>query len=248
MQKLAGNFFVKRSAVVMGPGGDTMELYELPNGQWQFGKGRDAVVVTSLDQVSMVTDANILTAVAAWIERMKNRQAPDAVQQGHTPLLAGHTVKDRLSQAISVMSPEMMARMLDSIEKVMGPVADSLTQAPEVNSHSDGYGQDQGMAAPGETVASPFILPAGAKWVNPSNQGAGYLSPTGIADDKGLPIMGWHPSPDFDVADQRDSSSSLDTVPLQIHDPAAEEMAKDRASRAAQTGRSASSRTSRSQK
>ena len=203
MQRLAGDFLVKRVVSVYGQGGATTELYELPNGQWQFGKGKDAVVVTDLSQVAGL-DEGTQTAVAAWLDRTKNMPKPTAVQQGQTPLLAGDSVKDRLSQAITNMPNEVAARMLLAIEQVMGPVADSLKQGAQINHHSDGYGQDQDMAAPGSVQPAAFQLPDGAKWAQPGNPASGYLTPDyEVKDERGQPSMRWHPTPAFHAFSDR---------------------------------------------
>lgn len=195
MQVLAGGFHVKRSHIVYEPGGISRELFELPNGQWQFGKGRDASVITSLEDIAAVTDHNIRSAVEAWLERTKG-QALQPVQQGATPLLAGTTVKDKLSLAISRMPEDVAARLLGSIEQVLGSVVDSISQADTVNHHGDGYGQDQAVIPPG---AVPFNLPEGAIWAQPGNPTAGYLVPDlEIKDERGKPSMRWHPTPQFE--------------------------------------------------
>lgn len=197
MQRLAGDFLVKRVVTLYGPGGATTELYELPNGQWQFGKGRDAVVVTSLEQVAGL-DAGTQKDVAAWLERTKG-QALQAVQQGQTPLLAGETARDRLGRAIAMMSDEVVNRLLTAVEQTIGPVADSILQSTPVNHHSEGYGQDQAMAAPGDVTARPFTLPPGARYCDPGKPEAGYLVPDPeIRDERGQPTLRWHPTPAFE--------------------------------------------------
>lgn len=198
MQRLAGDFLVKRVVSVYGQGGATTELYELPNGQWQFGKGRDAVVVTDLSQVAGL-DEGTQTAVAAWLERTKGLPKLAAVQQGQTPLLAGETVKDRLSQAIANMPSDVAARLLLAVESVMGPVADSLSQAQQANHHSDGYGQGEGLAAPG-SVSAGFVLPPGGWWADPTNKAGGYFTPDfEVRDERGQPSARWHPTPEFEA-------------------------------------------------
>lgn len=235
MQRLAGDFLVKRTVKVYGQGGAVTELYELPNGQWQFGKGRDAVVVRSLDQVSAL-DESTKKDVEAWLERTKHRPAPEPIQQGQTPLLAGETVKDRLSQAINNMPNEVAARMLLAIEQTLGPVADSLKQSAPINHHSDGYGQDLSMPAPA-SVGGGFVLPEGARWANPNNQASGYLMPIpGVKDEKNVPVMAWHPTPDFHaITEQPEPLPVADTTPLNVHVPDAieKEMAQERRSRGA---------------
>lgn len=194
MQRLAGNFIIKRSFVSYGADGNMAELYELPNGQWQFGKGREATVITSMEQVSMVTDPAVRKDIEAWIERTKG-QTLQAVQQGATPLLAGETVRDRLSTALSRMPDEAVARILGSIEQVMGPIADSLNAAAQTNHYSDGFGQDQNYVPP---ASIPFALPEGARWSQEGRPERGYLTPDPtVKDEKGNPTMRWHPTPQF---------------------------------------------------
>lgn len=193
MQRLAGNFIIKRSFISYGADGNMAELYELPNGQWQFGKGRDATVITSMEQVPMVTDPSVRKDIEAWIERTKG-QTLQAVQQGAMPLLAGETPRDRLSTALSRMPDEAIARILGSIEQVMGPIADSLNAAAPTNHYSDGFGQDQSYAPP---ASIPFTLPEGARWAQEGHPERGYLTPGTIKDEKGNIAMQWHPTPQF---------------------------------------------------
>ncbi len=194
MQRLAGNFIIKRSFISYGSDGNMVELYELPNGQWQFGKGRDATVITSMEQIAMVSDPAVRKDIEAWIERSKG-QSLQAVQQGAMPLLAGDTVRDRLSTALSRMPEEAVARILGSIEQIMGPIADSLSTSAETNHYSDGFGQDQEYRPP---ATIPFTLPEGAKWAQEGRPEGGYLTPdTTVRDEKGKPTMRWHPTPQF---------------------------------------------------
>lgn len=238
MQRLAGDFLVKRVVAIYGQGGATTELYELPNGQWQFGKGRDAVVVRSLDDVSMC-DAGTQKDVAAWLDRTKNRPTPEPVQQGQTPMLAGETVKDRLSQAIAHMPDDAVARVLGAIEQVMGPIADSLKQAAETNHYSDGYGQDQGMHAP---ASVPFQLPEGARWVDQNRPESGYytFNPE-VTDERGHPTAKWNPTPEFHAMTTRpEPVPVVETTPLNVHvpqDDVAKEMSRERAKRGVPAGR-----------
>lgn len=212
MQRQAGEFLCKRSFTLYGQGGAVVELYELPNGQWQFGKGRDATVVQSMSEVSMVTDQKVLADIAAWLERTKDLPKVP-VQQGQTPLLAGESVKDRLGRAINLMSEEVAARLLNAIEQTLGPVADSLTQPAPVNHHSDGFGQDQQVHAPGSVEPQRWQLPDGAEWADPSNPAAGYLTPIpGLMDDHGVPMKAWHPTPAFNqfVESATDEKSEIE--------------------------------------
>lgn len=199
MQRLAGDFLVKRSVMVYDKSGNTAEIYELPNGQWQFGKGRDAVVITDMGQIEHIAgsiDANTKATIAAWVEKIKNRPTPEAVQQGQTPLLEGVSARDRLSTAISRMSDEVANRLLLAIESTLGPVADSLSQEAQANHHGGHYG-DPGAHAPATTG---FTLPEGSKWADPQNPASGYLSPDyQIKDERGQPTMRWHPTPEFNA-------------------------------------------------
>ena len=230
MQRLAGDFLGKRMIPMPLPGGGMAELWELPNGQWQIGKGRDAVVITSMEQVQDVTDGSAKASIAQWIERTKGMTVA-AVQQGQTPLLAGETVKDRLSQAIANMPNEIAARILGSIEQVLGPVADSLSQGPQVNHHSDGYGQDQMMAAPCSVESAPFQLPEGARWAQQGNPAAGYLTPDfEVKDERGQPSMRWHPTPDFHAFTDHAADTAAGPKGASLTD-VEQEMEKERSSR-----------------
>jgi hypothetical protein len=193
MQRIGQDFVVKQSASVLKDGGITLELYELPNGQWQFGKGRDAKVVTSLEEVADFSEP-VQKQVAEWLERRKNMPQAAPVIQGSVP--QSGDVGSKLLQAIGLMDPEMKAKLLHSIESVLGPVADSLTQAAPVNSHGDGFGQDQFVPELAAQIQA-FVLPQGARYVDPNNQDAGYLSPSGRTDDKGVPEMTWKPTPKY---------------------------------------------------
>lgn len=243
MQRLAGDFLVKRTAVIYGASGDTKELYELPNGQWQFGKGRDAQVIRTVEDIAGVEDQSIIRDVTAWLERTKNRPTPEAVQQGMTPLLTGETPKDRLGRAISQMSNEVVNRLLLAIEQTMGPIADSINQGESINHHSAGYGQDQGMHEPATTEQAPFVLPPGAKWADPTRPSSGYLQMIPGADgsprldDHGVPMTSWHPTPEF-----HDLMSHPEPVPVAETVPASgveREMEEERSRRGASRGRTA---------
>lgn len=236
MQRLAGNFLVKRSVVVYGTDGNMAELYELPNGQWQFGKGREATVVTNMEQVSMVSDPAVLQSIQAWVERTKG-QALQPVQQGATPLLAGETVRDRLSQALGRMPDEAVARILSSIEQVMAPMADSLSMPAATNHYSDGYGQDQGIVPP---AAIPFTLPEGARWAREGRPEQGYLTPdpNGLTDEKGQPAMRWHQTPQF----LQSIDAAPDKTDIEIEMVAEREKHQDRELVGAGAGRTKSRR------
>lgn len=62
MQRLAGGFMVNRVVMLHVGNGNISELYELPNGQWQFGKDRDATVIQRIDQVFK------LPAQSRWVD------------------------------------------------------------------------------------------------------------------------------------------------------------------------------------
>lgn len=213
MQRLAGDFLVKRCVQAYIQDEKTkqsniVELYELPNGQWQFGKGRDATVVTSVDQVKEF-DEGTQTAVAAWLDRIKHLPTAPPVVQGETPILFGESARDRLGRAISCMSEEVVNRLLMAVEQTIGPVADSLTQGQQVNHYSDGFGQDQGNHPPGPVA---FQLPEGAWWAEEGRPVAGYFTPYTvikdelgniieqrmITDGKGKTKPQWHPTPEFE--------------------------------------------------
>jgi hypothetical protein len=222
MQKQAGDFLVSRTLTLFKPGGDTIEVYELPNGQWQIGKGRDATVITSLDQVQLadaaghpLIDANSRASLEAWVTKMQSQTPPTPVLQGQTPVLAGVSARDQLSQAIANMPEEVVNRLLTAVVQTVGPVADSIKQGLEINSHGDGYGH---------TAVSPpapaFQLPPGARWNDPNNRAAGYLTPMGMVDEKGIPMEQWHPSPEFAaLQDKPEPTPIMETAPLHVHVP-----------------------------
>lgn len=216
---------IDRAITIYLPGGQSIELYKLPNGQWQFGKGRDAVVITDMKQVDGIEQIDPQTRedINKWVEKIKHHPAPAAAQQGQTPLLAGQSARDQLSRAISIMPDEVVNRLLLAVTNTLGPVADSITQAAPINHHSDGYGQDQGMHQP---ATQPFMLPEDSRWVDPSNPASGYLSPmyredgSVVMDKQGKPITQWHPTPEFhQVTDRPDPIPIADTTPLNAHKP-----------------------------
>lgn len=171
-----------------------VELFELPNGQWQFGKGRDATVITSMEQIAMVSDPGIRKDIEAWIEKTKG-QALQPVQQGGSPVVGGETVQDQLIYAITHMPGDAQARMLEAIKQVMQPIAHSLAQPAPANHYSDGFGQDQQLPPP---ASIPFVLPEGAKWAQEGNPASGYLVPDlTMTDEKGQHPMRWHQTPQF---------------------------------------------------
>lgn len=202
MQRIGADFVVKSSVMALKPGGVTLELYEMPNGQWQFGKGKDAKVITRIEEVSGFSVVNgekvpdfhesIITRVQQWLERVKHQPTPAPMVEGAAKATPDTALK--IVRAINAMAPEMQAKVLLAIESVVGPVADSLTQGELVNSHGDGFGQDQPIAAPARV---PFRLPEGSRYVDPANPSNGYLTPTGRSDEKGHPEMMWRPTPDY---------------------------------------------------
>lgn len=197
MQRIGNDFFVKRSVQIYSQdnGGMIKELFELPSGQWQFGKGRDAQVVTTLEQVKEF-DEGTQTAVQKWLDRTKNQPVPQPIiAGGPTPMLAGDSVRDRLGRAISMMSEEVVNRLLTAIESTVGPVADSITQEAPINHHSDGFGQDQHTPVPG---AVPFTLPEGAWWAEQGRPEVGYYTvDPEVKDERGQPTKRWHATPQF---------------------------------------------------
>lgn len=212
MQRIGNDFLVKRSVQIYSQDGGGMikELFELPNGQWQFGKGKDAQVVTSLEQVKEF-DEGTQTAVSKWLERIKHQPTPQPVTAGGpTPVLAGDTARDQLSRAISKMPEEVVNRLLTAITQTMGPVADSITQESPINHHSDGFGQDQNNPPLPEGASviprATDVLPEGAWWADPGNKAAGYFThdyehmekaklPSGEIVD--VPTRKWHPTGSF---------------------------------------------------
>lgn len=208
MQRIGNDFLVKRMVTIYSADGGGMikELYELPNGQWQFGKGKDAQVITSIEQVKEF-DEGTQTAVQYWLERTKSQPTPSPViAGGPTPMVAGETVADRLSRALSLMPREVQENVLRAIEQTLGPVADSITQEAPVNHHSDGFGQDQASHVPGGIPIATDELPSGAWWVDSNNKAAGYYTPNYTITEKAklpsgeivdVPTKTWHPTATF---------------------------------------------------
>jgi len=213
---------VKRVMTIYVGDGNILDLYELPNGQWQFGKGRDARVVERLDDVAAF-DEQTKKDVAVWLEKVKESQVkPVAMQAGVQGNVSAESTHDRLIRRLENMSPEMEARILLAIENTVGPVEDSLHAGEHVNSHADGYGQGEPVHAPGQ---QQFVLPAGAVWADERTPAAGYYThDEEIKDSKGQPTKRWHATPQFnETLEQPERESSLDVV-----DPVALEMEAER--------------------
>ena len=208
MQRIGNDFTQKRSAQVYSKDGGGMikEAIELPNGQWQFGKGKDAQVITDVEQVKEFGE-DVQTAVAGWLKRTQHLPTPSpVVAGGPIPLIAGHTVKDQLTHAIQNMPDDVAARILSAITQTVAPVADSINQEAPVNHHSDGFGQDQASHVPGGIPAATDDLPSGAWWVDASNKAAGYYTPNYTITEKAklpsgeivdVPTKTWHPTATF---------------------------------------------------
>lgn len=186
MQRIGTDFIIKRSWNVLKAGGIMLELYEMPNDTLQFGKNRDAKVVTSLEEVTDFP-GEVQALVSAQIERQKTRPIQSAVVEGAAQSGAIH-VGNRLAQAVAALDPIMQAKLLASIESIVGPVTDSLLQ---------GQGPEAFVPGLGTTSMQPFLLPAGGKYVDPTRPDAGYLTLTGRSDEKGRPEMAWHPTPQY---------------------------------------------------
>ena len=241
MQRLAGNFMVNRVVMLHIGAGDIAELYELPNGQWQFGKGRDARVVASLDDVKDL-DEGTKKDVAAWLEKVKvSNVKPVPMQAGVSENVTAESARVRLQHRLDNMSPEMTARLLLAIENTLGPAQDSMNAGPQINSHADGYGDPEQTFAPGN---QPFSLPAGAVWADERTPAAGYYThDEEIKDGQGNPTKRWHPTPQFhEMASRPETGSTLDPV-----DPLELELAAERQKNAELVG-SGSSRSKRARK
>lgn len=219
MQRLSGNFLVKQVHTIHVGQGNIVDLFELPNGQWQFGKGHDAKVVTCMADVEPFGQ-NVKEQVEKWLALMAaTKQIPAPMQAGGVP---SQDARGRLASRIAHMSDEVVTRLLHSIEQTLGPIDESLLQNGPVNHHSEGYG-DEHQHAPADT-AQPFVLPQGARWAQEHNPAAGYLTPMGSVDEKGHPVMQWHPTPEFfDAMDRADTGGSLDQAPRKVHDPVEQE-------------------------
>lgn len=207
MQRLSGDFTVKRIVTTYSTqgGGVIIELYELPNGQWQFGKGKDAVVVTSLEQVAEF-DPHTKEAVSKWLDRVKALPTPPAavVQGGQPASLSGESARDQLSRMLSRLPDHAIDRVLNAFNQALEPIADSLTQPDPVNSHSGGFGEATTLP-PG---AVPFTLPEGASWADPARPESGYFTPDYEHTEKAklpsgqivdVPSRRWHPTPQFET-------------------------------------------------
>lgn len=213
MQRLAGGFLVKRSVMAHIGQGNISELYELPNGQWQFGKGKDAKVVTGIEDVDGFDDGT-KADVQTWLNKVKaTKQTPVAMQAGGDVNINTEGARARMYRTLEKMSDEVVTRLLHSVEQTLGPIADSMTQPGQMNSHSDGYG-DPDLPPPGSSEVQPFHLPSGAKWAQEGNPSAGYLTQVNnLTDDKGYPVTQWHPTPEFhQSAAQADTGSTLDGI------------------------------------
>ena len=207
MQRLSGDFTVKRIVTAYSEqrGGVIVELYELPNGQWQFGRGRDATTVKSMDEVEEFDPAT-KEAVSKWLDRIKALPSPpEAVIQGDKPAsLSVESSRAQLDRLMGKLPDSVIDRLLSSITQTIEPMADSLTQAYPANSHSGGFG-DASTVPPG---AVPFMLPEGATWADPSRPESGYFTvdrehtekvrmPDGSIAD--VPAKQWHPTPQFET-------------------------------------------------
>lgn len=257
MQRLSGDFTVKRIVTTYSTqgGGVIVELYELPNGQWQFGKGKDAVVVTTLEQVAEF-DSSTKDAVAKWLDRVKALPTPPAavVQGGQPASFTGESSRDQLSRLLSRVPDSVVDRLLGAITQTLEPIADSLTQPDAVNSHVGGFG-DASTLPPG---AIPFSLPEGASWADPARPESGYFTldyelaekatlPDGRVVD--VPSRRWHPTPQFhefvrSTADKTDIELAMDAEREKFH---AEQADSDADLVGAGSGR-ASSRRARSRR
>jgi len=143
--------------------------------------------------------------VQKWLDRIKTLQIqPTPVVQGGAPALNdGQSSRDQLVSLISRIPDNIVDRMLLAMQQTLEPMADSINQAGPVNSHGDGYGQDQHNPVPG---AVPFSLPEGAVWADPGRPESGYYTldfkhtekrklPNGQIIDE--PTRQWHPTPQF---------------------------------------------------
>lgn len=230
MQRLAGDFTVKRIVTTYSTqgGGVIVELYELPNGQWQFGKGKDAVVVTSLEQVAEF-DASTKDAVAKWLDRVKVLPTPPTavVQGGQPSSFTGESSRDQLARLLSRIPDSVVDRLLGAITQTLEPIADSLTQPDPINSHAGSFG-DASTLPPG---AIPFTLPEGASWADPARPESGYFTldyehtekaqfPDGQVRD--APSRRWHPTPQFqafvqNATDKTDIELEMDAERDKFH-------------------------------
>lgn len=244
MQRLGDGFLVKRMIPMPMPGGGSVYLYELPNGQWQFGRGKDATVVTNLDQVSEVSDESAKADIAKWIERTREMKIAPVVE-GPAPVLQGMSARDQLSHAISRMPEEAVNRILTAITQTMGPIADSITQGGQTNHYGDGFGQDQAVSTPGMVQPTPFQLPPDGQWVDEKNHAAGFYTPymvvknaqgevvdrTVVRDAKGNPTKHWNPAPEFhQMVQSHESDSSIDAHPVMEYQGQEDEQGEERVS------------------
>jgi len=230
MQRVAGGFLQKRSAIVLKEQRDDQgrlifsqmtEVIELPNGVWQFGRGRDAVTITSVDQVSEFGE-DIQTAVAQALKKMK--QGKIKPPQPSKPMNRQQETSSEVLNFFKAMTPEQQERMLDLFRQTLSTTGDSVAQGPSINSHADGYG-DQPPVPVGADIESSFVLPPGCKWSDPRDPRCGYLKPTGIEDSHGQETYSWHETPEFgNILDRSaEAGVTLRRVPTDM-DAALEEM------------------------
>lgn len=224
MQRIGNRGFTIVESASALQGGNTVELYKLPNGSWVFGKGENARLVKSADEVIMFGEG-IQAKVSTWLARQAELAAvaaeraaqgiPEDVVAGPRP----DTKADTLARAIMSLSPDAVDRMLAMIQSVVMPQADSLLAGQEaaVNPHepfSPQVGQDA------VRMEIPDGFPEGSIWSNPSDPSAGILVPTGQVDHKNQPIREWRMSPEFErFVERKQDGGSLDTAKVTYAPP-----------------------------
>ena len=216
---------VKQIATIHVGQGDILDLYELPNGQWQFGTGRDAKVVEDISEVEKFGDG-IVKQVSAWLEKVKALNLkPAPMQAGNMP---AESSAQRLKRRLDSMSPEMQERILLAIENSVGPADDSITAGEGVEEEPLPIG------------SGPFTLPEGAEWADDRNPANGYFTINqDIKDARGNATRQWHPTPEFhQLTDGPDSASTVDA-----YDPAEADIELERQRQSSLVGAAAAQET-----
>jgi hypothetical protein len=129
MQRQNGEFRVNRSLMIHTEGGNIVEMHELPNGQWQYGKGKDSKIVTKLEPIFKLPEG------AAWVN-------PENWAEGFT--INGDLEEiHELSEIGDSSAYPSMKRWVDSLKnrKAPAPVQQGVTPALQGVSSRDQLSQ-----------------------------------------------------------------------------------------------------------
>lgn len=206
MQRIGANFVIKQSWSVLKPGGITLELYEMPNGQFQFGKNQDAQVITSIEQVADF-DPPTQARVAQRLAQQASLPPPIPVIDGLQQAPNAQDTATLLVRVVQALDPMTQAKLLENIQGFAAPLRDSVLQG------------QQGEPAVLPPARLPFVLPPSARYVDPNRPESGYLTPTGALDDHRRPIDAWHPTPTYLIDEDRlDTLRAGETAPITAFD------------------------------